>query len=129
MLRLLLRQFESNLALILIFAASVSLVVREWTEAIIILPISAGSTLVDFAQEYRASEAVKHLHGRLVLKVSAVRDGFPRTVEAHPIVPSDIVLLSAGNLVPADGVVIEARDFVVTRVALTGESYRRLCPQ
>jgi Mg2+-importing ATPase len=122
-LRLLLRQYESPLVLILIFAASVSLVVQEWTEAAIILLIITGSTLLGFAQEHRASHAIRELRGRLALKVTAVRDGAPRGIDASLVVPGDIIVLSAGNLVPADGVVIEARDFLISQAALTGESF------
>lgn len=122
-LRLLLRQFESPLVLILIFAATVSLGVQQWTEAIIILLIIAGSTLLGFVQEYRASVAVKALRERLALKVTVMRDGGFQSMEARLLVPGDIVALSAGNLVPADGVVIDARDFLLSQAALTGESF------
>jgi P-type Mg2+ transporter len=120
---LLLRQFESPLVLILIFAATVSLWVQQWTEAAIILLIVAGSTLLSFVQEYRAAVAVKALRERLALKATAMRDGHVRSIEARLLVPGDVVTLSAGNLVPADGVVLEARDFLVSQAALTGESF------
>ena len=120
---LLLRQYQSPLVLILIFGACVSLALGQWTDAIIILAIVLGSTLLGFAQEYRASAALKQLRSRLALRVSVLRDGVPQTIEARDIVPGDILLLSAGNLVPADGVVIEARDFLVSQAALTGESF------
>ncbi|WP_102108037.1 magnesium-translocating P-type ATPase [Oceaniglobus roseus] len=121
-LRLLARQYESPLVLILVFAAAVSVLVREWTEAGIILAIVAASTLLGFAQEYRASASVAALRARLALTVRVLRDGAAATVAAEAGVPGDIVLLATGNLVPADGVVIEARDFLVTEAALTGES-------
>lgn len=122
-LRLLARQYESPLVLILIFAAIVSIIVQEWTDAIIILLIVIGSTVLGFTQEYRASEAVRKLRERLSLQALVTRDGTMRPVDASLLVPGDIVSLSAGNLVPADGVVIEARDFLVSQAALTGESF------
>ncbi len=122
-LRLLLRQFESPLVLILIFAAVVSIVVQEWTEATIILLIVAGSTALSFAQEYRASVALAQLRGRLGLKAAVLRDGVSVQLPVAEVVPGDVVRLSAGNLVPADGVVLEARDFLVSQAALTGESF------
>ncbi len=122
-LRLLLRQYESPLVLILIFGALVSAVLREWTDAIIILAIVLGSTLLGFAQEYRATEAVKRLRDAIALRVVALRDGVAETIDAHTIVPGDVILLSAGNLVPADGIVLEARDFLLSQAALTGESF------
>ena len=122
-LRLLLRQYESPLVLILIFGALISAVLQEWTDETIILAIVLGSTLLGFAQEYRASEAVKRLREAIALRVVALRGGAPQTIDAHEIVPGDVILLSAGNLVPADGVVLEARDFLVSQAALTGESF------
>ena len=121
--KLLLRQFESPLVLILVFGAIVSLVAREWVDASIILGIVLGSTLLGFAQEYRASTAVAALRRRLALTAEVMRDGAVATVPAVRIVPGDIVLLSAGDLVPADGVVVEARDFLVSEASLTGESF------
>ncbi|MBO0764824.1 MAG: magnesium-translocating P-type ATPase [Hyphomicrobiaceae bacterium] len=120
---LLARQFANPLVLILIFGASISLIVREWTEAVIILAIVLGSTMLGFWQEYGASRAVAALRDRLLLKAVALRDDAAQQVDARSIVPGDVVLLSAGNLVPADGVLIEARDFLVSEAALTGESF------
>ncbi len=79
-LRLLLRQFESPLVLILVFAAAISLVLRQWVDAGIILAIVLGSTLLGFFQEYRASAAVEELKRRLALTCRVVRDGLEQTV-------------------------------------------------
>jgi Mg2+-importing ATPase len=122
-LKLLLHQFESPLVLILVFGAGVSLFLREWVDASIILTVVVGSTLLGFFQEYRASAAVAELRARLSLNARVQRDGAEKTVPASTVVPGDIVLLSAGNLVPADGVVLETCDFLVSESALTGESF------
>src|SRR6187551_968854 len=107
-LRLLLRQFESPLVLILIFAAVISLALQQWVDSAIILAVVLGSTLLGFFQEYRASAAVDQLKRRLALTCRVMRDGIERTVPATIIVPGDLVLLAAGNLIPADGLVLEA---------------------
>ena len=120
--RLLLHQFASPLVLILVFGAVISLFVRDWVDAAIILVIVVGSTLLGFTQEYRASAAVAQLRTRLALTVRAMRDGALQTVVASRIVPGDVIELSAGNLIPADGVILAARDFLVTEASLTGES-------
>lgn len=120
---LLWRQYESPLVLILVLAAVVSVIVGEWTEAAIILAIVAGSTLLGFAQEYKAARAVAQLQERLALTVTVLRGGAEATIPAETVVAGDVVLLAAGNLVPADGVVFEARDFLVSQAALTGESF------
>jgi Mg2+-importing ATPase len=122
-LRLLGRQYRSPLVLILVFAAAVSMLLREMTEAAIILAIVVGSTLLGFAQEYRADAAVAALRKRLALTVRVLRGGLEQTVPAAAVVPGDVILLSAGNLVPGDGLVLEARDFLVTEASLTGESF------
>jgi len=104
--RLLLRQFESPLVLILVLGAVVALALKEWTDATIILLIVAGSTLLAFTQEYRASAAMARLRKRLALRVASLRDGTVQSIEARHVVPGDVVRLSAGNLVPADGVIL-----------------------
>jgi len=121
--RLLLRQFESPLVLILVFGACVSLLLRQWTDASIILLIVAGSSMLGFAQEYRASAAMAQLRDSLALRVMALRDGARQSIDARRVVPGDVIELSAGNLVPADGVILECRDFLVSQAALTGESF------
>jgi Mg2+-importing ATPase len=120
-LRLLVRQFESPLILILVFAAVVAAVVKDWTDAAIVLAIILGSGLLSFAQEHRATTAVERLRAQVRVRTTALRAGHQALVASEEIVPGDIVLLSAGSLVPADGVVLEAKDFFVVQSALTGE--------
>ncbi|MCL6708319.1 magnesium-translocating P-type ATPase [Pseudomonas sp. R2.Fl] len=122
-LRLLLRQFESPLVLILAFAAVISLALQQWIDAAIVLAIVAGSSLLSFFQEYRASSAVEALKRQLTLTSTVIRDGRRTTVPAEALVPGDLVTLSAGNLIPADGVVLEAQDFLVVEAGMTGESF------
>jgi Mg2+-importing ATPase len=122
-LRLLLRQYESPLVLILIFAAAISLGLQQWVDSAIILAIVLGSTLLGFFQEYRASAAVDQLKRRLALTCRVMRDGVERMVPVSTIVPGDLILLSAGNLIPADGLVIGAEDFLVSEASMTGESF------
>ena len=119
LLRLVLRQVESPLVLILVFGAALSAVLAEWVDAAIILTVVAGSALAGFWQEARAVEALRQ---RLALRCRALRDGKPAEIPAEALVPGDVVLLAAGNLVPADGLVLEARDFLVSEAVLTGES-------
>lgn len=122
-LRLLLRQFESPLVLILVFASLVAFTLQDWTEGAIILLIVLGSTALGFFQEYHASQALAALKARLALNVRALRDGAEKVVPAADVVAGDIVLLAAGNLVPADGLILESQDFLVTEASLTGESF------
>jgi Mg2+-importing ATPase len=122
-LRLFLNQFKSPIILILLFATSASAVLRDWVDALIILVIVIGSTALSFVQEYNASNAAEKLRAQVTVKVTALRDGAPQSIPAEEVVPGDIVLLSAGNLVPADGVIMEAKDFYVNQAVLTGETF------
>ena len=123
--RLAWRQIESPLVLILVAAACFSLFLREWLDAAIILAIVLGSAALGFAQEYRSSTALESLRRRIALAARVLRDGTPQSVPATSVVPGDVVLLAAGNLVPADGKLIESRDFLVSEASLTGESFPR----
>jgi Mg2+-importing ATPase len=120
--RLFLGQFKSPLVLILVFGGVVSATLRDWLDATIIVVVVLGSCGLGFLQEYRASKAVAQLRKRLALTVNVLRDGAQSVLPTRELVPGDVVSLSAGNLVPADGLVLEARDFLVTEASLTGES-------
>src|SRR6266545_5943140 len=120
---LFLSQFKSPLVLILIFAAIVSAFVGEWTDAVIVLVVVIGSTMLGFVQEYRAGNAVEKLRSQVTIKSSVLRGGQPQVLPSERVVPGDVVLLSAGSLIPADGVVLEANDFFVNQAVLTGETF------
>jgi Mg2+-importing ATPase len=120
---LLLRQFKSPLVLILIFAAIVSAFLGEWTDAIIVLAVIFGSTMLGFVQEYRASNAIEKLRSQVTIKSNVLRDCKPQLLPSEQVVPGDVVLLSAGSLIPADGIVLEANDFFVNQAVLTGETF------
>lgn len=117
------RQFRSPLVLILIFAAIVSAFVGEGSEAVIIGVIVLASCVLSFTQEYGASRAMAALTARIARKASVLRDGRETSVTVEEIVPGDVIRLSAGNLIPADGVLLETRDFNVSEAALTGETF------
>ncbi len=120
--RLMLRQLESPLVLVLIFGALLSASLRQWTDASIIIIIVLASAMLGFRHEYAASSALSELKRRISLTVKVRRDGQSNTIRASDLVVGDIVELSAGSLVPADGVVLSAQDFLVTEATLTGES-------
>jgi Mg2+-importing ATPase len=122
-LGLLLRQFKSPLVLILIFASIVSAFLGEWTDAIIVLSVVLGSTMLGFVQEYRASNAIEKLRLQVTIKSNLLRDGKPQLLPSEQVVPGDVVLLSAGSLIPADGIVLEANDFFINQAVLTGETF------
>jgi Mg2+-importing ATPase len=116
-------QFKSPVVLILIFATIMSAFLRDWVNAVIILVIVMGSALLSFFQEYNANNAAEKLRAQVSLKTEVLRDGKPSSVPTEEVVPGDVVLLSAGSLIPADGLVLEARDFFVNQATLTGETF------
>jgi Mg2+-importing ATPase len=118
-----LNQFRNPLVLILVFAAIVSTLTGDWIDATIVLLIVLASSVLGFIQEYNASNAVEKLRRRVQLKVTVLRNGDPQTIPAEEVVPGDVVLLSAGCIIPADGVVFEANDFFVNQAVLTGETF------
>jgi Mg2+-importing ATPase len=122
-LRMLARQFVTPLVLILVLAATVSLFLREWIDAGIILTIVLASGLLGFSQEFRASAAMNELKQRLALTCRVRRGGAVKAVPARDVVPGDVVLLSAGNLIPADGRILSSQDFLVSEASMTGESF------
>jgi Mg2+-importing ATPase len=117
------RQFRSPLVLILVFAAGVSAAVGQGHEAVIIGLIVLASCVLSFSQEYGASKAMAALKQRIGRKVLALRGGAETSIAAEELVPGDIIRLSAGNLIPADGIIMEASDFNVSEAALTGETF------
>jgi Mg2+-importing ATPase len=122
-IEILLRQLASPLQLLLVFAAIVAAATGEVTNAIIVLTILGASAYISYRREYSARAAAAALRERVKVRTTVIRDGAKCSVPAEEIVPGDIVLLSAGSLVPADSRVLEATDSYVSESVLTGESF------
>ena len=105
------------------FGAVIALVLDELLDAAIVMLIVLGSCALGFLQEFNASRAVEELRERLALSVMVLRDGARLSLPVIQLVPGDVIELCAGNLVPADGRILSARDFLVSEAALTGESF------
>jgi len=116
-------QFRSPVVLILLFATALSAVQKDWMDALIILLIVCASALLGFFQEHSAHTAVERLRARVTTKTTVIRDGQTQAIPVEEVVPGDVVLLSAGSLVPADGIVLEAKDCFVNQAVLTGETF------
>jgi Mg2+-importing ATPase len=122
-LGLFLNQFKSPIVIILLFATILSAFVQDWTDAVIILAIVLGSALLSFVQERSAGNAAEKLKAQVDINTQVLRNGKATSIPSYKIVPGDVVSLSAGSLIPADGIVLEARDFFVNQAVLTGETY------
>jgi Mg2+-importing ATPase len=88
-----------------------------------VLAIVLGSTILGFAQEYGATNAVEKLRSQVTIKSNLLRGAKPQTLPSEQVVPGDVAVLSAGSLIPADGVVLQADDFFVNQAVLTGETF------
>ena len=118
-----LTRFKNPLVIVLLVASAISAFTGEVANFVIISVIVLLSVTLDFVQEYRAGKAAEKLRLAVSVRVTVMRDGKQQDVPVAEVVPGDIVLLSAGDLVPADGLVLEARDFFVKQALLTGETY------
>ncbi len=96
---------------------------QDPVDAIIILIIVLVSGLLGFWQEHSASNAVEKLLSIVQIKASVMRDGSSKEIPIEEIVPGDIVILNAGDIVPGDGLVQESKDLFVDEAMLTGETF------
>ena len=118
-----LSRFRNPLVIVLLAASGVSALTGDTTDFAIISIIILFSVTLDFLQEHRANRASERLRRSVSVHATALRDGREQEVPLASIVPGDLVLLAAGDLVPADGRVIAAKDFFVKQPMLTGEPY------
>lgn len=120
--RILWEQLTASMVIILILAAVISAFLGDLKDAAAILIIVILNAFLGFRQEYKAEKAMAALKALAVPTVRVVRCGALREVSARELVAGDIVVLEAGNLVPADGRLVESSNLRVQEAALTGES-------
>ena len=101
-LRVFLRQFESPVTLLLLFATAISFLMQDTTDALIIFAIVLFSAVLSFFQEYRAGVAVEELLKVVGDKVTVCRDGREQEISAEDLVRGGVIVLRVGDLVPAD---------------------------
>ena len=119
---LLLNQVKSPLVYIILVAALVSLFAKEYSDFAIIMAVVVIDVVLGFVQEYQAQKTYTALKGLLKPTTTVLRDGERREVEVWELVPGDLVLLNAGEKVPADGKLLESTKLAVDEAILTGES-------
>jgi len=122
-LLLFLSQFKNPIILILIVATVISALTGSLYDSLIILLILLASTVLSFFQEYSAGNAVQALRSKIQLKSIVLRDEKPSEIASIAVVSGDVVTLSAGSLIPADGLILECQDFFVNQSILTGEAF------
>ncbi len=115
-------QFGSPLIWLLLGASLVSGLLREWVDAIAIGVIIVLNAVVGFLQEYRAERAMLALRSMTAPRALAVRDGHATPIPSVEVVPGDLLLLEAGDIVAADARLLEAHSLTTNEAPLTGES-------
>ncbi len=120
---LFLSQFKSPITLLLIAAAILSMALGDLTDAIIILVIILISSFLGFWQERGAANAVEELLKMVQIRCRILRDGSENEWPIEKVVPGDIVVLSAGDVIPGDSLILESKELFIDEAAFTGESY------
>ena len=128
LLRRFLDQLKDPMLIILLVAAGVSALTGvlsgepEWAEVIIILVVVLLNAILGVVQESKAEAAIEALQTMTAATCKVIRDGKQISVHSDELVPGDIVVLEAGDAVPADGRIIECASLKIEEAALTGES-------
>ncbi|MGJ0484415.1 MAG: magnesium-translocating P-type ATPase [Methylomicrobium sp.] len=123
LLRLFLSQFKSSIILILLFATGLSFFLHDKVDAAIILTIVLISGILGFWQEKGAVDAVEKLLELVQIKVTVLRDDTASELAVDELVPGDVVILKAGDIIPADCLLLTADHLFIDEAMLTGESY------
>jgi P-type Ca2+ transporter type 2C len=120
--RQVLGQFANTMIVVLLVAAAVMALLGELRDTLAILVIVLLNAAIGAVQEHRAERAMLALRRMTAADARVVRDGVTRTIPARELVPGDLVVLQAGDVVPADARLLDAPDLRVDESALTGES-------
>ena len=115
-------QILDPMVLILVGAAAFSALLREWTEAAVILTIVIVNAIIGIVQEKKAQSSLEALRGMSAPTARVLRQGEESVVPAAELVVGDVVLLGDGDMVPADLRLIDSANLKVQEASLTGES-------
>jgi len=117
-----LEQYRAYMQIILIAAAVVSLVIKEWSTGVLLILLTVLNAVIGMRQEGKAESAMNALKSMMKATARVRRDGAEAQIPADQVVAGDVVLISAGDEVPADGRIIAASALQIDESALTGES-------
>ena len=119
---ILINQFKSPIVFLLLFAAGMSFWFKEWLDGIAILLVLFINAAIGFYMEFKAHKSVKALKKLSSIPAKVVRDGKLNEINSEEIVPGDIAFTEAGDMIPADGMIIRSTQLLIDESALTGES-------
>lgn len=121
-LKILLHQFTSPLIYILLVAAVVTALLKEYIDTGVIMAVVTLNAIIGYIQEYKAEQGVRALKKMLVSNARVLRNGKEKEINSEQLVPGDVVLLASGTKVPADLRLIKTHELKVEEAMLTGES-------
>ncbi len=122
LLQLLWRQINNPLIWVLLGSASLAMVLGKITDGLVVLAVVVINAIIGFIQEFKAGRAIEALSGMVPRNATVLRDDRNLTLPAAELVPGDVVLLAAGDSVPADMRLLALKNLQVEEAALTGES-------
>lgn len=120
--RKILSYFANPMIIILLVAATISAGTGQFRGAGIITAMILLSVVLNFYQEHKSDKAAEKIYSRLAIVVKVRRDGKEIDIDSKLIVPGDVVILMAGDIIPADGLILNSSDLFINESALTGES-------
>ena len=115
-------EYRSYMQIILVVAAVVSLVIKEWSTGVLLVLLTVLNAVVGMRQEGKAESAMNALRSMMKATARVRRDGSELVIPAEEVVVGDVVLITAGDEVPADGRIVAASALQIDESALTGES-------
>ncbi|NYZ79254.1 magnesium-translocating P-type ATPase [Candidatus Micrarchaeota archaeon] len=118
-----LEKFKNPLIIVLLIVATVSLLTGQIVSAILVYCMTVISVSLSFYQEYKAKGEAKKLIEMVSVNATVMRDDRHHELNTRLLVPGDIVHLSAGNIIPADLRILDAKDLFINQATLTGESF------
>ena len=122
-LEMFINQFKNPIIIILIFAAFLSIFLKDYTDGIIILIIIMISSLLSYSHESKANNAVKKLLSSVSVTSSVLRDGKFEEIDNAMLTVGDIIKVKTGDMIPADCLIIEANSLSMDESSLTGETF------
>ncbi|TSC94008.1 MAG: calcium-translocating P-type ATPase [Parcubacteria group bacterium Licking1014_1] len=121
-MRLFLSQFNSSLMYILLATVVISLSLKHYSDTIFIAVVLLINTTVGFYQENKANQSLLALKKMVKIRAKVWRNGYEKEIDSEELVVGDVMLLKAGDKVPADGRIIESKGLKINEASLTGES-------
>lgn len=115
-------QFKDVMTLVLVACTGVSAFMKDWIEAAVMIGIVIINAFLGFIQEYKTEKTLDALKSMTAMRANVLRDGKVQNIKAEFIVPGDVVEIRRGDVIPADGILLQGRGILIDESMLTGES-------